>query len=185
MKSPSPKVKLIAAILYREEPIFQRALSQLEEAFSATDHISSPVPFTFTDYYQAEMGGNLFRKLVAFSELVNPASLVDAKWKSSGIEKALSVSGNRQVNLDMGYLDLFKLVLASFKERGNKLYLERGVWGDTTLFYQNGAFQSFDWSFPDFKSGVFDTDLLTIRSTLKQQLKSGEDNPGHAPHPSN
>jgi hypothetical protein len=74
--------------------------------------------------------------------------------------------------VDVGYLDLFKLVLASFKGRGNKLYLERGVWADLTLTYERGAFQSLPWSFPDFRSGRYEEDLRRIRERFRTQLRA-------------
>ena len=90
------------------------------------------------------------------------------------IEQALSHKGNRRVNVDVGYLDLFKLVLASVKGRGNKLYLRDGVWADMTLLYQNGGFQSLPWTFPDFAAGVYNEDLRAIRDLLKAATREEE-----------
>lgn len=164
---PAPRVKLLAAILYAPEAPLERCLALLRERFSALDFQGQPHPFTHTDYYQPEMGAGLMRALVAFSELVEPGELVEAKLAAMRIEQALSHQGKRRVNIDMGYLDLFKLVLASCKGRGNKLYLREGVWADMTLVYQNGGFQPLPWTFPDFAAGAYDEDLEAIRGLLK------------------
>ena len=60
-------------------------------------------------------------------------------------------------------------MLASFKGRGNKLYLDEGVWADMILVYEQGRFQPLPWSFPDFRAGAYDEDLSRIRGILKAQ----------------
>ena len=166
----APRVKLLAALLFSQTEALERSLDLLAQAFSPPEFRGAAHPFTATDYYEAEMGAGLSRCIVAFREPVNPATLVDAKWRAHGVEQALAVQGRRPVNVDVGYLDLFKVVLASFKGRGNKLYLERGVWADMILTYGKGRFQPLPWSFPDFASGAYDKELLQIRELYKGQM---------------
>ena len=164
-------VQPIAALLYKETKQLDLAIEALTTALMAqVDFLGSPHPFDQTDYYAQEMGDGLQRVLVSFSPLVEPTFLVEARWKAHAVENQLAKAGNRTINVDMGYLDLFKLVLASFKPRGNKIYLDQGVWADMTLIFEKGRFQPLPWSFPDFKSGVFDKDLLDIRSRYKALL---------------
>ena len=178
-----PLAKFFAAVLYREEGALRQAIARLEPAFSPVDHQGAALPFNQTDYYQAEMGGGLRRVLVSFSSLVSPAELAVAKHAAAAVEDALrNPSGDRTVNVDVGYLDLFKVVLASFKGRGQKLYLGRGVWADLTLTYSEGRFHPLAWTFPDFRGdgsgsddtgGRYDADLRAIRERYKQQLREG------------
>ncbi len=163
----APLVKLVAAVLYGEAAPLEQCLEMLAERFSSLDFRGAAHRFTHTDYYEPEMGAGLSRCIVAFTELVTPGDLVWVKHEAHDVEQALSREGRRRVNVDMGYLDLYKLVLASFKGRGNKLYLDEGVWADMTLIYENGAFSPLPWSFPDFKAGVYDEDLLSIRALYK------------------
>jgi hypothetical protein len=165
-------VKLIAAILYRDEEPFQEALRSLEEMFSRTDYRSAPVSFEGTRYYESEMGSGLLRVLLSFENLVDPVFLVPAKLAARDIEDDSRQEGKRRVNIDMGYLDHHKMVLASFKERGNKVYLERGVWADMTLFFRKGSVDPLPWSFPDFKAGLYDRALLDIRMVYQEQMRS-------------
>ena len=164
-----PRVKLIAVLLFRDAP--ERSLERLEARFSPADFRGPPHPFTHTNYYEGEMGAGLSRVIVSFSELVAPPFLVEARLAAHELEQALSSGGRRTVNVDMGYLDLHKLVLASFKSRGNKLYLERGVWADLTLIFTGGAFKPLPWTFPDFSDGTYHADLLAVRDLLKKQLR--------------
>ncbi len=173
MPTEVPLVKSVAAILYKDEPVLQQGLARFRSLTGSTvDFQGPPHPFDHTDYYETEMGAGLSRVIVSFSPLVEPASLVEAKWQAHGVEQALAVNERRTVNVDVGYLDLFKLVLASFKGRGNKLYLERGVWADMTLTYEKGAFKELPWTFPDFRSGAYAEEFLEIRRIYKRQIGS-------------
>ncbi len=87
------------------------------------------------------------------------------------MEDNLSENGNRKINIDVGYLDMFKVVLASFKGRSNKIYMSEGVWADMILYFEGGDYKSFKWGFPDFKSGIYDNDLKEIRTAYKVQLR--------------
>ena len=173
-KSREPAVKLVAALIYRKDEAQEESLALLGEAFSPLDFQGPRHPFDRTDYYREEMGAGLSRMLVSFRGLISPLSLADAKLKAREIEGRFRVEGKRRINVDVGYLDLFKVVLASCKERGQKLYLGHGVWADLTLTYANGTFHPLPWSFPDFASGTYDGDLLAIRGLYKEELRTLE-----------
>ena len=173
MEAEAPLVKRLACILFREPERLAACLERLEAAFGPLDYRGTHHPFTYSSYYDAELGAGLSRCIVAFENLMQPGALVEAKWLAHGIEQALGAGGRRGVNVDMAYLDLYKLVLASFKGRGNKLYLDRGVWADMTLVYGQGRFAPLPWSFPDFKAGVYNVELTAIRDLFKRQLREG------------
>ncbi|HUJ74454.1 MAG TPA: DUF4416 family protein [bacterium] len=166
-------VKLFAALLYREPEALEAALRALAHCFSAVDHRGAATPFDASDYYAPEMGTGLQRLVVGFSELLPPQELVQAKWQAHRIEHELSVEGRRRVNVDIGYLDRFKVVLASFKARGNKIYLGQQVWADLTLVFQHGRWEALPWTFPDFRAGRFHADLLALRQRYLAQLRGG------------
>ena len=168
-------LKLFAAVLYREEPLLEQTRKLLSDVFGPEDHVSRPVPFEHTGYYREEMGEPLFRIFISYSSLVNPQYLVTAKLEAHRIEQELAVSGaRRQVNIDPGVLDYLKVVLASFKYQAQKIYLDRGVWADLTLYYRKGGWARFEWTFPDFKAGLYDRPLLEIRRIYKRQRLQSE-----------
>jgi hypothetical protein len=176
-----PLVQPIAAVLYRDEEALTACLARLGEATSPLDFRGAPHPFDQTDYYAPEMGAGLSRVLVSFRALRPPTFLVAAKHAAGALEDALRVEGKRRVNVDVGYLDLGKLVLASWKARGHKLYLGEGVWGDLTLLYGEGRWQPLEWSFPDFRTGRYDADLHAIRERYKRRLREAQAQPGPPP----
>lgn len=164
-------VKLVAAILHHPAANLERAYHLLEEAFSPLDFRGAFFPFQSSDYYAPEMGEGLLRGMVSFRDLVGPGELAALKIRARGLEDTLRREGGRTVNIDVGYLDMFKFVLASFKGRSNKIYLSDGVWADWIMRFESGTFKAFAWTFPDFKSGIYDADLKTIRSNYKVQRR--------------
>ena len=168
-------VKLFAALLYCEKEPLERARAALVSKFGEEDFAGEPVAFDHTDFYEKEMGSPLLRIFVSYRKLVMPDELLAAKLEAARIEQELAASGaRRRVNIDPGLLDYQKVVLASFKFQGQKIYLGSGVWADLTLYYRKGGWSVFEWTFPDFKTGVYDRTLLEIRRIYKQQRLSGQ-----------
>jgi hypothetical protein len=164
-------VKLFVAILWSNAEALQSASGELRREWGDFDYIGADHAFDITDYYQPEMGGNLNRRILSFMRLVPPDCLCRAKHVCNEIEDRLAGEKGRLVNLDIGYLDHNKIVLASFKGAGQKIYLSDGVWADMVARYRQGKYQPFEWTFPDFRDGRYDRELNTIRLTYLEQLK--------------
>jgi len=164
-------VKLIIGILTVSTTYMDTVLPELVSKFGPLDYRSEPIPFTVTDYYSQEMGFPLKRIFVSHEKLINPADLPDIKRLTTKVEDMCREDSNRRINLDPGYMDYHKIVLASFKYGGYKLYLGHGVYGDMTLHYAKGNFQAFNWSFPDFKLNLYNEIFLKIRQFYKKGSK--------------
>lgn len=158
-----PPVKYFVAILYHDATCLTQALTALEQGFGPPDFSGADHPFDSTDYYQGEMGSGLVRRLVGFAREDAPESLIQAKWETCRIEQSLAREGKRTVNLDVGYLDHAKVVLASLKSAGQKIHLGQGIWADLVGRWSHGRYAPFDWTFPDFKSGRYDRELAELR----------------------
>jgi hypothetical protein len=168
---PDP-VKVFVALLYSPAADLETARQRMTRAWGAIDYAGKAVPFTATDYYEAEMGERLARSIISFEELARPEDLPLLKLTANEIETALSVNGRRTVNLDVGYLDIHKVVLASGKYDAQKVHLARGIYADLVLRYSRGEFHPFDWTFPDFRQGRYDADLLEVRERYKRRLRA-------------
>ena len=165
-------VKLFVAILWAQSESLQRAMDSLHTKWGEVDFESADYDFDITNYYETEMGRDLKRRLISFRKLVSPDCLSPAKHACNDIEDALSEAAGRAVNLDIGYLDHNKIVLASFKGAGQKIYISDGVWADMVARYRGGRYCPFEWTFPDFRDGRYDRDLTQIRQIYLQQLRS-------------
>lgn len=166
-------MKYFAALLLSEGADPAEAIDpRLESVFGPADYIGPPRPFDMTDYYAPEMGGGLVRVIVSFRDLGDPAGLAAAKSSCARVERDLSAAGSRRINIDPGYIDYFKAVLASFKEGPQKIYLGEGAWADTVLMYENGRWRDLPWSFPDFRAGRYDEEFAAIRDIYRAQRRA-------------
>lgn len=166
-----PPVKLIVAALWSRSTILEHALDLMTERWGAIDFRGAEHPFDVTDYYAPEMGPNLRRQLFAFAKLVPPEWLKELKLACNQIEDQLRNDRGREVNLDIGYLDHNKIVLASCKYAGQKIPLGDGIHADLIARYAKGKYQPFEWTFPDFKTDRYDGELNAIRARYLEQLR--------------
>jgi len=143
----------------------------MSEVWGAIDLCSEAVPFAFTDYYEPEMGAGLVRRFAAFAALAEPDSLARLKHEANAIEERSAVDGKRTLNIDVGYLDYHKLVLASTKEGPQKVYVGSGIWADVTVLYKKGGFQPLPWTFLDFTTGAYTPFLLEARTRYRTQIR--------------
>ncbi len=169
---PAEPTKLFVAVLWSDEDALNRAIAQLCEHYGEIDFTGADHPFNMTDYYEPEMGKDLKRRFVTFRRLLLPENLRQAKHVCNSIEDRLAGKKGRRVNLDIGYLDHNKIVLASFKNAGQKIYMGDGVWADLVARYRSGHYCSFEWTFPDFRDGRYDQELAVIRQTYLEQLRA-------------
>lgn len=173
MAKPEPvvPVKLLVAVLWADADVREEALRLMAEHWGEIDFQGPDRPFDASDYYEPEMGQGLSRRLVAFAPLVQPESIRPAKLRCNEIEEQLAAESGRLVNLDIGYLDHNKIVLASLKYAGQKIHLGDGVYADLIARYSAGHYRPFEWTFPDFRDGRYHDDLFAIRRRYLQQLR--------------
>jgi len=174
---PKP-VKLICGMISYDKSLFDDAQISLQEAFGTCDIISDIFDFDFTHYYDGEMGSPLWRRFVAFEHLADPGRLAWAKRFSNELEARFAALGGgsqaRPINLDMGYVEQSKLVLASMKNFSHRIYLADGVYAEVTLAYHKAGWQSYEWTFPDYASGRYRAFLDAARSSLLSKREPKE-----------
>jgi len=172
MKTIEPQnVKYFIGALFSDSDSLAKAIAVCKTEIGDIDLRSQDFPFDLTAYYNAEMGQPIFRTFLSFETLRSPGDLAKLKVLCNKIESSFAVEGARKVNLDMGYLDFHKVVLASAKYNGQKIYLDQGIYADPTLFFKAGQFHAYENTFPDFKSSTYTEVFLKIRNTYKTQLK--------------
>jgi len=171
LADPAP-VKLFVVTLHRNPSILDQALKLLTETWGEIDFESEDFPFQETNYYDQEMGPGLLRRFYSFRNLIHPDQIVEAKLHSNSIEEQFAQGAARTINLDPGYLDTYKVVLASAKFGGQKIYLRDGIYADMTLTMYKGKWEAFLWGFPDFKSRKYDAVLCKIRDLYKEQRRN-------------
>jgi Domain of unknown function (DUF4416) len=166
-------VKLVCALLYKEEIWSETALPDLSSEFGEIDYESESMEFNFTEYYFKEMGRPLYRKFVSFSKLIDPAELSGIKvWTNSLEEKYASTAGQKRVlNIDPGYLNLTAFILATSKNYAHRIYLGKGVFAQQELLFERRKIQTLDWTYPDYRSYEYQEILKKIREIYSNQIK--------------
>lgn len=163
--------KLIIGILTSRPDALAKVADDLVLDFGSIEYTSAILPFSFTSYYDREMGSPIYRRFVAFEKLVDPVILSSAKLRTNVIEADYALGGNRTVNIDPGLLSLKRLILASTKDNGRRVPLQNGIYAEITLVYMDGDFHTLDWTYPDYKSNEYRDIFREIRNLYRLQLK--------------
>jgi hypothetical protein len=166
-----PMVKLICAVTFAPHINLDDVQDSLEGAYGLVDNKSAIIDFNHTDYYTPEMGPNLKKALFSFEIPFDPKDLWLAKRTAIDIESVFIKNDKRQINLDPGYLETSKLVLASTKNFSHRIYLNQGIYGEVTLMYVDGEFQKLPWTYPDYLDDRFIEFLTKIRTEYKNSLR--------------
>jgi len=166
---------MVCGIIASSHHDMGRAEDALEEAFSAIDCRSEETAFDQTSYYEWEMGRELIRKWVSFTELVPLDAIVDAKLTTNRLEKeSARPDGSRAVNLDPGYIVASRLVLATTKDYAHRVYLGKGIYAEVTLIYRAGEFHPLEWTYPDYRGHVALDFFTGVRTAYVAQLSADD-----------
>ncbi|MBN2054972.1 DUF4416 family protein [bacterium] len=171
LTEPDPVKYFIAVLSPLALPCWDALLDKVTTHCGPVDFVTAPVRFLVSRYYEEEMGADLWRRFISLERLMSPGILADMKRWTMIAEEQFAAAGHRVVNLDPGYLDYNKMVLASTKFNGQKIYLEKGIYADLTLFYFKGRFDSFPWTFPDFRDGAYETEMRAMRERYCAQRR--------------
>ena len=167
-------VKLIVGLLSGDPDLLRRARQLLVREHGEVDLESELWPFDQTDYYEAEMGRDLRRQFLCFEGLVPPRSIAETKLQTNELETRIAEDcllpdRPRPVNIDPGYLDLAKLVLATTKDHGHRIYLDLGIYAEVTLHYRDGAWQPWPWTYPDYRQPGYHAFFDRVRERYRIQ----------------
>ncbi|MCX7046796.1 MAG: DUF4416 family protein [Candidatus Sumerlaeota bacterium] len=149
---PSPQSLDAVCERLGSEPLFGRVIMR-----------SAILPFSHSRYYEREMGSNLLRQWVLTDRLIGQEEIIACKLRSNEIEddpqssivnrqSAIEPAG-RTVNIDPGYLNFAKVVLATTKDYSHRLYLGRGIYAEVTLAWHSKArgYEPWPWTYPDHR----------------------------------
>lgn len=150
-REPKP-AKYFVALLSSDVNLLTAVEADLSALLGEIDARSEIVPWNASNFYEKEMGPGLLRRFVSFSFLQSPENLAAVKLQMQRIEDNYRTVSPacRRVNLDPGYIDIFKLVLASTKNAGQRIYLRSGIYAEATLLYHDAAFHGLVYTYRDY-----------------------------------
>jgi hypothetical protein len=172
IRPPLP-VKLFVGVLTSVPDIIPQAEQRLVKLFGAIDSRSESFLFDSTHYYDATMGIPIYRCFLAFADLIDPSAVADAKVKTNTIESEFAnefSNPQRPINLDPGYLEESKIVLASTKNFYHRILISGGIYGEVTLHFEAGEWRLFPWTYPDYKTGRYLPFFSSLRELYRSQL---------------
>jgi hypothetical protein len=167
------RVLLFVAAFSRHAAALQWARQRLEANWGPIALESEWFQHEETTFYASTMGTDLRKVLWAFEHLIQPASLVDRKlltnqWEQEYAGQHAGVE-SRPLNLDPGYLTEAKLILASTKDRDHRIYLDRGIFAENTLYFYAGAWQKRPWTYPDYQRADYHQFLTRCRQYYRSR----------------
>jgi Domain of unknown function (DUF4416) len=172
-------VKLFIGVLVANSKFIPQVEQRLAEAYGRIDHRSEIIPFDFTNYYEAEMGDLIDRVFFSFERLIEAEQLPEIKRQTNQLEQELApllktstTAVKRPVNLDPGYIEQAKVVLASTKNFYHRICLGGGIFGEVTMHFKNNTYQFFPWTYPDYQSKDYQEFFLRMRQILRSQLRT-------------
>jgi len=172
----SPALLLLAAFSRYEEAL-EWAKGRAETAWGPIELTSPVFQFSETEYYASSMGTNLRKIFFAFLQPFDPANLVDVKLLTNSWEEEYAKLGRhpepRGLNLDPGYITLGKLILASTKDFAHRIYLNRGIYAEVTLYYKHHRWQHHDYTFADYRREDYQRFFTLCRQALHERTRKG------------
>jgi hypothetical protein len=121
------KVLLFFAVTWNQAFDINKIYTKLDQRFGNRDRTFGPIAFSWTEYYEKEMGDNLLKVYFTYSTPIDRESLAEIKKISNDLEAGYAINGLRQVNIDPGYVARDKLVLASTKDFFHRIYIGNGI----------------------------------------------------------
>lgn len=169
------KEKLIIGIIYSNKELLDKALLALTEAFGEIDAVSDEFSFSkeFSGYYDEELGGEGLRRIYSFRELIAPERQAEIKCFTNELELRLSPDGNRKVNIDPGFINHGRLLLATTKPTGFRIPLSDGIYTELTLYWARGEWQKLPWTYRDYQSPLVQKFITEVR---RSYLKARKEN---------
>ena len=175
IEQPKP-VLLIAAVTSRNAAAFDWTVQQAESHWGPVALKSPVFDFTETTFYTESMGTELKKQFLAFEPLFDSGEIAQTKHISNKLEAAYAVESDhpeqRPVNIDPGYITEAKLVLVTTKDRDHRIYLQKGIYAEVTLFYRSKQWHHSRWTYPDYQREDFQEFFTRCRLHLRQAIQS-------------
>lgn len=165
---------LIVATFSRHDAALDWAQERLAAMFGPIEAVSPDFNFDQTTYYERTMGPGLKKRFLAFRQLRPFEELPDIKNAAIALEAELAGADRfpepRPLNLDPGFLQLGKFLLATTKDQGHRIYLRDGIFAEVTLRFTEGKFELWPWTYRDYQATEVREFLAEVRERYKSRL---------------
>lgn len=155
MTHPKPfqKSYLLIGILYKHTLHNHPILEDITSQFGPIQAINELGKFSSTSYYNNEMKPSdsyLQKAFIEMELLVESHSGAEIKLKTNEIEDKYTLDGNRQFNLDPGFLTPYSFILFTAKNYAHRIPLQNGIYAELTYTYTKKSYTPLPWAYPDY-----------------------------------
>jgi hypothetical protein len=165
--------KLIAALMSSDAALLAQLEAQLSQTFSPLELVSTPYAFdAYSAYYQSEMGVNLSKKFLCFTQMIAIDTLPEIKHLTNALEQESACDGKRRINIDPGYVTHAQMVLATTKPFSHRIYLGSGIFAELTYLCKGKRFYPLEWTYPDYRAPFAVDFFLNVRQRFLQQTRA-------------
>jgi hypothetical protein len=165
-----PGVRRIAGLLASSPALLAEAQQAVSEAIATVTASTVAQRWTASRYYEPDMGSEIWRQYLVMDGLIPPDELAALKLATNTLELHWCSPGRRPVNIDPGYVDLNRLVLASTKDAAHRIYIGRGIYAEVTLRYVEGAFVSLPHTYSDYALPTTREFFTRVRAAYRSAL---------------
>ena len=174
---------LIVAAFSQWPEVIRRARDILHDRYGPIVLDSPAFDFVETHYYDGQMGQGLTKQFFAFERLIQVEALAGIKIATNAIEREFASQSEwaadktgvaRPVNLDPGYLNAGKWVLATTKDQAHRLYLGQGIYAEVTLRFERGEFVPWPWTYPNYRREDYRAFFRSARSEYMRLLRCAQ-----------
>lgn len=175
---PAPGAKFFVAVASGGPDLSPELLELLGREFGSLGSPSTAYCFSdFSSYYDAEIQGKVWKRIIGLEGLRSADELVTVKLATERIQWESARSGPsgllRRYNLDPGYVNGWQVVLATVKNCAHRIFLRHGIYAEVTLLYRERRFQGLPWTYPDYLSPLVTQYLTDLRAECLELLRSG------------
>ncbi len=165
--------KMIMGVIFHDRGVYDEVMEILKEKFGPIDDKTEEFSFSeeFSTYYDEELGGEGTRVILSFERTVDASRQAEIKTYTNSLEAKYSVDGARKINLDPGFMNHGRLMLATTKPTGFRIPLSDGIYTELTLFYARGGWQIFPWTYRDYRSERVQSFLTRVRKSYLLERK--------------
>lgn len=174
IRAQPPRALLFFAIFSGREDAIDLAIERVALEFGPILAKSQRFLFDDTHYYERAMGPALQKQLIAIDRTIAQDELAGIKRRSNAIEAELRaelpMTVARLVNIDPGMIDDGKVMLASTKNNAHRVYVGDGIFVEVTLYLRDGAWQSWPWTYPDYRRPEVHAFFDEVRARYRKVL---------------
>ena len=172
--SPLPVLRF-AGLIAGNEAELTAARFELTQWYGPIDDATEIIPWTFSAYYQDEMGQGLIRQWVRFKSLFAPEHIAKCKLETNMAETLLARQFQRgvqrPVNIDPGYVHRYKVILATTKDHSHRVYIAEGIYGEVTLHWHQNRWTPWSWTYADYQSEAAQRFFVKARTAYVERLQ--------------